>query len=71
MLEVESCSQLSASFLTLVSSLCRLYELAQTPAAHDVLDVGIYKNRNWNVKVPLVGGVGIQSVDGWGSAECF
>ena len=70
MLEVDICSQHSARVPTLTTPLCRLDELAQTPAAHDVLDVGIYKNRNWNVKVPLVGGVGIQSVDGCESAEC-
>jgi len=32
----------------------RLYEVAQTPDAKGLLDVGIYKNRHWKVKVALV-----------------
>jgi hypothetical protein len=31
-----------------------LYKLALTKAGHEVLDVGIYQNRHWKVKVKTV-----------------
>jgi hypothetical protein len=29
----------------------QLYRLAQTPASQGLLDVGIYKNKHWRIKV--------------------
>lgn len=43
----------------------RLYHLAQTPAGRRTLDVGIYKNRHWRVKVHVVVGGGAVDLRAW------
>mmetsp|Transcript_8754 Transcript_8754/g.18672 ORF Transcript_8754/g.18672 Transcript_8754/m.18672 type:complete len:391 (-) Transcript_8754:207-1379(-) len=43
----------------------RLYQLAQTPAAKEWLDVGIYKNRHWRVKLKTVPPVPMEDHARW------
>ncbi|KAG1671399.1 hypothetical protein FOA52_011896 [Chlamydomonas sp. UWO 241] len=43
----------------------QLYKLAQMPVSQGLLDVGIYKNKHWRVKVPLVPPVPIEQHARW------